>query len=218
MATGDQNDMLQRLKSLLPPTWFGDTNPIRDALMAAFSTALAWAYSLYLFALAQTRIRTASGGWLDMIALDFFGSGLTRYPGQQDDSFCNRIRINMFRERTTRYGMAKVLFDLTGRWPVIIEPARPADVGGLGLTIGLGVAGAVGSLSMPYQAFVTVYRPIGNGAAGWPGAATNVAGIGSVLGILPSAQLQPTVTDADLIAAIEATRPAGTTVWMRISN
>ncbi|PRP68689.1 hypothetical protein BUE93_20705 [Chromobacterium amazonense] len=216
--TGDQNDMLQRLKSLLPPTWFGDNTTIRDALLTAFSTALAWAYSLYLFAQAQTRIRTASGGWLDLIALDYFGNNLQRYPGQSDSSFLNRIQINLFRERTTRYGMAKVLHDLTGRWPTIIEPARPADVGGLGINIGLGCAGAVGSISMPNQALVTAYRPIGTGAGNWPGVATGAAGTGLAMGLLPSAQLQPAVTDADIVAAIEATKPYGTVIWMRISS
>lgn len=217
MATGDQQDMLGRLQGNLPPGWFGDSNPIRDALLTACSTVLAWAYSLYLFAQSQTRIKWASGGWLDMVALDFFGSGLTRYAGQGDASYRNRILINIFRERTTRNGMQKVLTDLTGRAPLIVEPARPTDVGCLGVTAALGVS-MVGSYVSPYQSFVTAYRPQSNGATNWPGINTNAFGMAVTSGLLPSTQLSPTVSDADIIAAIEATRPAATVVWYRISN
>lgn len=218
MATGDQQDMFGRLKNLLPPGWFGDSNPILNALAWGYAQALAWGYTLYLYAKAQTRIKTASDGWLDMIALDFFGSGLIRYSSQGDDSYRNRILINLFRERTTRPAMAKVLTDLTGRAPTIIEPARAADTGGLGVGLYLGSAGAVGSVVSPYQAFVTAYRPLGSGGANWPGVATNVFGLAQTSGLLPSTRLYPSVSDADIIAAIEATRPAATAVWYRISN
>ncbi|MBA4707495.1 hypothetical protein [Aquitalea aquatica] len=217
MATGDQTDMFSRLKSLLPRGWFPDSTPLLDGLLWGYSQALAWLYSLYLFAQAQTRIKTATGGWLDIAAQDFFGNGLVRYSGQSDDSYRNRIVINIFRERATRYGMQKMLTDLTGRAPLIVEPARPADVGCLGVTAALGVA-MVGSYVSPYQAFVTAYRPQSNGAANWPGINTNAFGMALSSGLLPSTKLSPTVSDADIIAAIEATRPAATAVWYRISN
>jgi len=218
MAVGDQTDMFGRLKSLLPVGWFGDNNPIRDAALWGYAQALSWGYTLYLYAQAQTRIKTASDGWLDMIGLDFFGNNLIRYSTQLDPSYRNRILINIFRERTTRHGMDQVLFDLTGRHPLIIEPARPADCGCLGLTLGLGVAGPLGSTSSPYQAFVTAYRPAGNGAANWPGIATNWFGLGQTSGLVPSTQLSPQVSDADIVAAIEATKMFGSTIWYRITN
>lgn len=217
MAIGDQSDMFGRLKSLLPKGWFPDNPVLLDALMWGLSQSLAWMYSLYLYAQAQTRIKWATGGWLDMAALDFFGTSLTRYSGQSDASYRNRIAINIFRERATRYGMSKMLTDLTGRAPVIVEPARPADVGCLGVTAALGVS-MLGSVVSPYQAFVTAYRPSANGGANWPGIHTNAFGLALTGGLLPSSQLSPTVADADIIAAIEATRPAATVVWYRISN
>lgn len=217
MATGDQTDMFGRLKNLLPRGWFPDTTPLLDGLLWGYAQALAWMYSLYLFAQAQTRIKTATSGWLDIAAQDFFGTGLLRYSGQSDDSYRNRIVINIFRERATRYGMQKMLTDLTGRAPLIVEPARPADVGCLGVTAALGVS-MLGSVVTPYQAFVTVYRPSANGGANWPGINTFTFGLASTSGLLPSTQLSPTVADADIIAAIEATRPAATAVWFRISN
>lgn len=135
MAIGDQSDMWGRLKNLLPVGWFGDNNPIRDALLWGYANALAWGYTLYLYAKNQTRIKSATDGWLDLIGLDFFGNNLIRYANQSDASYKNRILINIFRERTTRHAMEQVLYDLTGRWPVIVEPARPADVGSYGAAV-----------------------------------------------------------------------------------
>jgi hypothetical protein len=141
MSVGDQTDMFGRLKNLLPAGWFGDNNPIRDALLWGYANALAWGYTLYLYAKDQTRIKSASDGWLDLIGLDFFGNNLVRYSGQSDASYRNRILINIFRERTTRHAMEQVLFDLTGRTPIIIEPARPADVGAYGAAVAVSQPG-----------------------------------------------------------------------------
>jgi hypothetical protein len=60
--------MLGRLKALIPPTWYGDDNPIRDAILTGCASALSWCYSLYLYAKLQTRINTATDGWLDIAA------------------------------------------------------------------------------------------------------------------------------------------------------
>lgn len=135
MSTGDTADIFSRLKRLLPVGWFGDNNPVLDAALWGCATAQAWAYTLYIYAKSQTRIKTATDGWLDLISLDFFGSGLIRYVSQSDASFRNRILINIFRERTTRPAMEKILLELTGRAPIIIEPGRPADVGSYGAAV-----------------------------------------------------------------------------------
>lgn len=218
MSVGDQTDMFGRLKSLLPLGWFGDNNPIRDALLWGYAQALSWGFTLYLYAKDQTRIKTATDGWLDLIGLDFFGSNLIRFSSQLDASYRNRILINIFRERATRQSIDQVLFDLTGRHPLIIEPAKPDDCGCLGLTLGLGIAGPLGSTSCPYQAFVTAYRPSGSGAANWPGIATNWFGLSQTSGLVPASQLFADVSDADIVAAIEATKMYGSTVWYRITN
>ena len=215
---GDQTDMFGRLKSLFPVGWFGDNNPILDALTWGYAQSVSWAYTLYLYAQAQTRIKAATDSWLDLIALDFFGNNLVRYSAQTDQSYLNRILINIFRERTTRHGMEQVLIDLTGRKPLIIEPAKPNDTGGLGINMWLGAFGALGSVTLPYQAFITAYRPLGTGAGNWPGIKTNWFGLGQTSGLLPSAQMTPQVSDADIVAAIEATKPIGTTVWYRITS
>lgn len=135
MSTGDSNDVFARLKSALPSRWFGSTSdsvPVVDSLLAGITAALSFVYSLYAYAKLQTRMLTASDGWLDMIAADFFGTSIQRKANQTDASFRATIIANMFRERATRNAIVKVLQDLTGRTPKIVEPKRPADTGAYG--------------------------------------------------------------------------------------
>jgi hypothetical protein len=220
MATGDQQDILARIYRCLPP-WFGDSPPLLGALLNGVAHGLSFAYSLIIYARLQTRVRSATDAWLDMIAADFFGSAIRRSANQSDASFRGTILINLFRERATRNGMIKVLQDLTGRTPKIIEPRRPSDTGAYGgPLIGYGVAGAYGSMLMPYQAFVIAYRPLGTGIP-------SVAGYGISTGAYSTASqaewaslsmIQQGVADSDIYAAIEATRPVATTVWTKISS
>ncbi|SCU75512.1 conserved hypothetical protein [Cupriavidus necator] len=220
--TGDQQDVYRRLRGYLPP-WFGDEadTPIINGLLNGLAYAGAYVYSLYAYAKLQTRILTATDGWLDMIAADFFGSALLRTANQSDASFRARIILSLFRERATRNGMIKVLEDLTGRTPKIIEPTRPADTGAYGgPLIGYGVAGAYGSLLMPFQCFVIAYRPLGTGIPNVAGYGISTGGYGqpSQADYASMASIQGAVTDADIYAAIEATRPVGTTVWAAIQS
>lgn len=218
--TGDQSDILKRLKSYLP-RWYGDSTPILDALLTGLAWASAQVYALITYAALQTRIKTATDGWLDMISADFFGTALPREPNQSDASFRNRIIVNLFRERATRAGIIKVLQDLTGRTPAIFEPQRPADTGSYGgPLIGYGAAGGYGSLLLPCQAFVTAYRPSSSGIP-------LVAGYGVPTGAYsqPSRaeygsldMIQGAVTDADIYAAVDSVKAAGVTLWTRITN
>lgn len=226
MATGDQSDILQRLKGVLP-RWFGDGTPILDALLQGLAWAGSFVYSLISYTGLQTRIKTATDGWLDMIAADFFGAALMRAANQSDASFRARIIINLMRERGTRNAIIRVLQDLTGRTPLIFEPARPADTGGYGQAQALayGAAGGYGSLLLPYQGFVTAFRPAGSGipyVAGYGGAVGAPGpggyGIASRIQYGSLAMIQGSVADADIYAAIDSVKAAGTTVWTRISN
>jgi len=214
---GDQSDFFTRIKSLLPNGWFGDNSSVLDALLWGMSQALAWCFSLYLYAKAQTRLLTATDGWLDLIAYDFFGNSLQR-GNLTDSSLRNKIQINIFRERGTRHAVSKVLYDLTGRYPTITEPQLPADVGYYGGLSGYGVAGGYGSLVMPYQAFVTVYRSPSVGLPFIAGYGTSTGGYSQASRADYASASQIGLTDADLIAAVEAVRPAGTTIWMQIKN
>lgn len=220
MATGDQQDIIRRIKATLP-NWFTDSTPYLDGLLAGFASVWSFIYSLYSYAALQTRIRTASDGWLDMIAADFFGTAVTRKPGQSDASFLNAIIINMFRERGTHSAVIKILVALTGRAPTIYEPQNPGDTGAYRApNSGYGVAGAYGSLLLPAQAFVVAYRPMTSGIPYVAGYGSSPAGYG-----VPSrgeyasmSMVQGAVTDADIYAAIDSVKCEGTIVWTTIKS
>lgn len=220
MATGDQSDILKRLKSVLP-RWFGDSSAILDGILNGLAWSSSFVYSLWAYAKLQARIKTATDGWLDMIAADFFGTSIRRQANQSDASFRSRIIINLFRERATRTGIVKVLQDLTGRTPLVFEPMRPADTGGYGTnSLGYNMAGGYGSLLLPYQAFVTAYRPVGTGipnVSGYGGAASGY-GVASQGEYAAISMVKDAVTDADIYAAVDSVKPAATIIWTRISN
>lgn len=219
--TGDQQDFISRIKAVLPGGWFRDETPILDGLLAGIGWALSAAYGLADYARMQCRIRTATDGFLDLIAFDYFGDGLPRKRQETDSAYRTRIQAALFPEKGTRRGLIRTLEVLTGRTPWVFEPARPADTGGYGTTgMGYGVAGAYGTLLMPNQAFVVAYRPIGQGIP-------NIAGYGVPQGAYSTPSqamyanpdlIQGAVTDADIYAAIDAVKPAATTVWTRIQS
>lgn len=220
MATGDNADMTARLRRLLPP-WFGESNPLVDALIAAAAAVLAFVYSLFAYAQAQTRIRTATGIWLDIAAQDFFGSRIVRSSGQSDDSFRAIILANLLRPRATRQAISDVVLALTGVAPAIIEPFRPIDCGAYGVGYACyGGAGAYGSVELPAQAFLVAARPRQPGiaiVAGY-GASTAGYGVGSQAEYASLDMLGARVTDEQIYAAIAEVKAAGVTIWTRIQN
>jgi hypothetical protein len=223
MATGDQQDIFTRIKGTLPvKAWFADSTPLLDATLQGVAYLLAYAYSVYAYARQQTRILTATDGFLDVIASDFFGATIQRKTGQSDTSFRATILANIFREKATRKSIAFAVTQITGNAPVVLEPLRPVDTGAYGVAAytGYGVAGMYGSMLLPLQSFVVAYRGVANGPA-------KLAGYGSVTGAyttpssadyLSAAQAASAIGDADIYAAIEATRPAGSQVWVSIQN
>lgn len=223
--TGDQQDVFKRIKSALP-RWFGDSTPILDGVISGLAWAGGFVYSLWAYAKLQTRIKTATDGWLDMISADFFGAALPRKSNQSDASFRARILINMFRERATRNGIIKVLQYLTGRTPLVFEPLRPADTGAYSApNSGYGLAGGYGTMLLPFQAFVTAFRPAGSGipnvggyggTAGGPG--PGGYGVPSEIEYASLDMIQGAVTDADIYTAIDSVKSVGTILWTRISS
>lgn len=217
MATGDQGDILVRLQSYLPRGWFGDYSqtPNLNAVLQGAAWGLANEYSLLTFAALQSRISTATGGWLDIISNDFFGTALPRLANETDGAFRARILANLFIKGPTRRDMSAVLTLITGNKPDIFEPSNTTDSGGWDGAFywdtGVGKWGA----PMPYQSFVTAYRPT-----------TNAQSLGELdsfrwsfdsYGAWSDAPIT-SVTDAAIIAAVESTRALGTVVWLRIAN
>ena len=190
MATGDQADVLGRLLAVLPPWFPAGAAPVLETVLQGPAWLLSQMYGLIGFARAQTRISTASGGWLDLIAYDFFGRTLLRGAGELDPAFAARIKANLLQPAATRPALIAALVRLTGRTPVVVDPWRPGDIGAYGYGgLGYGVAGCYGSLAMPMQSFVVAYRPAGD-----------------------------VIADAAIYGLIANTIPAGATGWSELSN
>jgi hypothetical protein len=85
---------------------------------------------------------------------------------------------------------------------------------------GYGSAGAYGSLVHQYQAFVTAYRPSGTGIPFVAGYGSSPSGYSTASRgeYADLSQVQQSVTDADIFAAVASVIPAATIVWMRISS
>jgi hypothetical protein len=222
--TGDQADMLARLRSVLPARWFPDVAPVLDGVLSGIACAWSWSYGQLAYVKQQTRIATATDTWLDIIAQDFFGSRLAR-KGRTDPAFRARIQLELLRERGTRAAVISILQDLTGRPPRVFEPGRVSDTGGYGSRanpatgLAYGFAGGWGNSALPFQCFITVFRPSGAGitnVAGW-GSSGGGYSVGAIeYGNLAMMQVQ--VTDADVYAAIADVMPVATIGWTQISN
>lgn len=128
---GSQNDVLNRLKSALPP-WFGTATPNLDTVFSGPANIFSGIYSFIQYAILQARISTATDGWIDLIARDFFARGFQRRATEPDAAYRARILKEILRPRVTRPAVSNALHDLTGCVPLIFEPARIADTGALG--------------------------------------------------------------------------------------
>lgn len=176
MATGDANDMAARIRAVLPISWFPTSSsagasdtPVLDGVLAGLGATWAAIYSLLSYTKLQTRIASATDFFLDLIAVDFFGASLARRSDETDSAFRVRIQNNIFAPRATRTALGRALTVLTGRPPVIFEPAYTYDTGGYGAFaqggggMGYCVSGGYGSLELPFQCFVTAFRPSAEG-------------------------------------------------------
>ena len=216
---GDQQDMVSRLRAVLPARWFPDAAPVLDAVLAGIASIWAVVFGQLQYVQAQARIATASGSFLDMVAADFFGARLRREVGQNDDLLRRAIGLEMLRERGTRMGLQNALNDLTGRQPIIFEPARAADTRAWGAACGWGVAGGWGSLAMPFQCLVTAYRPQGGGVSSVAGWGAPVGGWGGgAIEYASACMVGGQVSDEAIASAVTGVIPAGTIAWLRISN
>jgi hypothetical protein len=222
MSTGDSSDILDKVKSLIPKRWFAWAAPLRDAVLGGLSDSTANNYSFYLYAKLQSRIATATGIFLDVIAWDFFQGRFLRRTNEIDTAFKPRIIAEILRPRQTRPAILQMLKDLTGRNGYIIEPFAAGDCGAYGIpTSGYGVAGRYGSLLFHNQIFVTAYRPMGNGIANIAGYGNPQGGYGacgSLSAYANSSLNSGPVSDAEIYQRIAQTVAAGETAWTDIKS
>lgn len=128
MATGDQNDLISRLQKWMPQGWYPATTGTRIyAVMAGLASVLSSIFGMIAYARLQTRIATATDGFLDIISRDYLANNLPRIPGETDAAFSVRIRANIFLKANTRTNIQAYLQTITG-YPVrMIEPWQPND-------------------------------------------------------------------------------------------
>ncbi len=166
-TTGGADDMRSRLRLALPGRWFADPAepsgsrgaPVLDGLLAGLGTAWAGLYALLGAVRLQSRRLTATGGFLDLSALDLFGGRLPRRPGETDDVFRARIGRALRRDRATRAGLLAAAAEAGAGPGGVFEPAPPRGPGGDGGPgLAWGTAGGWGSLAMPLECLVTVQR------------------------------------------------------------
>lgn len=239
MATGDQNDVVGRLKAVMVRGWFPTTTPgassntpVLDGVLAGIASMWAWLYSLLAYVKLQTRIRTATDVNLDIIAQDYFGPNLTRLVNEGDAQYRFRIKENLLAPKDTRAAVSAAVENVTGVAPFIFEPRNTGDTGGYGASGGpdntglaYGAAGGYGCLALPFQAFIIAQRPSGGGIA-IVGGYYSIAGGGPAPGgygagateYAGQSMVQGQVTDSAIYAAISAAKPVATIMWTAITN
>lgn len=221
MATGDADDIRERIGATLPRNWFGTDVPLRQAVLGGLADALAWVFAFITYARTQTRLATASEFWLDLYAWDAFGVRFQRRERETDDGFRARIKAELLRPRATRAAIRRALREATGFDPVLIEPWNAADIrGGYGAgRLGYGVAGRYASLRYPYQMFARVRRPTPGNLPGLGGYDLGRGGYGAGrIAYVGRAVAAPSIPDADIYQTIEQTKTAGTCVWTKIGS
>lgn len=217
---GDQTDMLGRLQRLMPNGWFQvGLVPIRDGLLTGIANAFAFIFSLIAYVRLQTRIATATDGFLDIIAFDFFGDKLTRITAQSDDSFRSSIISFLFRKRCTRDAITILIEQLVGVAPLIIEPDRASDCGCWDANLWYDDAGVLGDTGMPLQCFVTVFVPPGTISiplVGGYGSSVGGYSTGSSLEYVAPGS-HGNLTAANIYAALDSVRPVTGVIWTQIA-
>lgn len=219
MSTGDQNDIFNRLKANLVP-WFGQDSPNVDALLKGVAKTDSAIYQLITDANTQARIKTATGDALDLISLDFFGGKLPRHPGENDVSFRSRILANIVQERATRTAMIRVLTNLTGRAPTVIDGWNTFDSCYYDQSYFYDINGGLGFLR-PYTGIIYAYRPQPQGLTAIGGYdQTTFGGFGYDF-FFNNAYIDLTqeivfVTDQDILDAINNTKVYGTYIFVSI--
>jgi hypothetical protein len=209
---GDPADMARRLRAIIPFGWFSDSATVLPTLLEGLGTAWSLTYGLVQFVIQQTRILTATGTFLDAISLDFFANQLPRRNMESDGGFLARIENELLRARGTRAALSLALQQLTGNVPFIFEPRLASDTGGYTVGgVGYCVAGGWGCLALPFQFFVTAYRPQGGGISQLAGYGTGGIPTYGSLGMV-----QTPVPDAAIFASIPPLLPAATIAWARI--
>ena len=220
-TAGTPPDLAARLKSVLPRGWFADTTPVLDSVLNGLAAAWSALFALLASVQSQSRIATANGIFLDLVAQDYLGANVQRRTGEPDATLRARISATLLRDHVTRAAVTNAIVVLTGRPPRITEPARIADTGAYNnaATLAYNTAGAWGSRNVPFQLFIHAYRPVGIGVAHCAGYGISIGGYGEgAIQYTTPTMAASQVQDTDITQTIAATLPIATTAWVVVSD
>lgn len=225
MTKGSSDDIQNRLWRLIPKRWFAWKPPNYAALTGGLSDLASWCHGWTVYAKAQSRLATAYGIWLDILAYDFLRRQLMR-NGSQDDAFRALIRVTILQERVTRAGMISALTTITGKVPWVFEPWNSYDTGAYSSrakgkkygSMGYGVGrGGYGNMRLPGQVFLHVYRSASSGVPGVAGYGSSIGGYGvGRIEYIGRNTVLTGVTNEIIYQVINQTKPTGSTCWVAI--
>jgi hypothetical protein len=222
----DATTFAAHLRSLLPKGWFSDDAPILDAVLGSFAEPWAWLSQTLTYVGAQTRIETASDGWLDVSGADFFGLSLQRRSNEPDETYRARIKSNMLVDAGTRQSLIDGIVKLTRSTVQVFEPSNCSDTGGYGginatsdsvsRGFAYGSAGGWGSLELPYQVFITIITEAEPGEPmpiGYGGSRGGYSAGSLVYNSL--SQVPGSMTDEEIRQVIKRLLPVNCLAWLR---
>ena len=233
MATGDSNDIVSRVKRLIPNGWFGSSGggnvtpggattptPILDAVLGGLADTAASLYNFIVYTKTQSRVATSTGPFLDIISFDFLGRNLPR-NSRNDSAYRQVILSTILQERVTRKGMINAVTSLTGNKPTIVEPWSTQDCGAFdvgNLAYDEPNGGCYGETDLPAQAFLTVSPPgqFGVPMAGGFDLGQDALDTGSSE-LIDSTLVVGQVTNNDIYKVIAITKPTGSIIWTSLT-
>lgn len=155
---GDVDDFRRRLRLTLPARWFSDIAPVLDGVLSGLSTGWSVLYQLFLFVVQQSRLRTATGAFLEMAAQDYLSDSLPRRADESDDSYRQRLLLALRRFRATRASINEAA-NSAGYAVNVFEAAQPRDTGVYNGSscLAWSTIGAWGSMQMPLESLIVAH-------------------------------------------------------------
>lgn len=208
--------MFIRVKSFLPKSWFPNPSPIVDSFLMGFAKIGEIVKTSIDEVVPQLRIKTATGGVLDLIANDMFGSSLLRSFNESDSDYRLRILIELFRERATYPAMMESIAYFTGFYPVIVESGKDIDATGYVLSegsISTNEGDGYGVVVRSFHCFISIYIPYSSEYANVAGYGVSTSGY-SVFSrgeYVHSKELDIN----SLLQIINTVRPVSTKIWVK---
>lgn len=223
-----QIDLTRRLVNLFPRPWSDDASKQPGGILFAIMDSVFGAQNYNIlqaiqFIWASTRITTAYGSALDVISVDYFGTGLPRQPGESDTSFKARIFQALLQPRVTRANIQNAIYLQVGVEPTMTELWNPADASAYDEVSFFDIDNPPhnsckwGDDSLQYQGLISLEAPVYSVAGGQPMYGYDI-GAAYDTGSEAYFNLTPTTSSAftqEVNNTIAAFKAEGTAIWTR---